>query len=59
MMWLLKYEWLKSDLWTGTYIGAGFEQKLFFLPLYVLCTIDLDLTVYPNDPDEPYATFII
>ena len=40
-------------------IGVGFEQKLLILPVYVLCTIYLDLTLDPNDPNEPNVEVII
>ena len=43
----------------GPQIGAGFQRKLLLLPVYVLCPIYFDLTIYPNDTDEPYAAVII
>ena len=57
--WLLEYEWFKSDFWTSTWIGAGFEQRLLLLHVYVLCPIYVELTIYPNDTDEPYEEVII
>ena len=46
-------------MWTGPLISVGFERKLLIMPVYVLCPIDLDLTIDPNDNDEPYAAVII
>ena len=43
----------------GPRIGAGFQRKLILLPVYVLCPIYFDLTIDPNDTDEPYAAVII
>ena len=36
-------------------IGFGFERKLIFLHVYVVCPIYFDPILDPNDPDEPYA----
>ena len=36
-----------------------YERKIILLPVYVLCTIYLDLTLDSNDPDEPYAEVVI
>ena len=46
-------------MWNGPWIGAGFEKQISLLLVYVLCTIDLDLTIDPNDTDEPYVAVII
>ena len=34
------------------------EQKFLLLPVYVLCPIHSDPSLYLNDPDEKYAEFI-
>ena len=46
-----------SDLLTGPCIGDVFEYKLLLIPVYMLCQIYFDLTLYQNDPDEPYEAF--
>ena len=46
-------------MWSGQWIGVGFEQKLLLMPVYVSCPVDLYLTLDPNDPDEPYAAVTI
>ena len=58
LKWLLEYEKFKSYLWTGPYMGVGFERKLLLLPVYVLCTIYFDLNIDLNNLDEPCAAFI-
>ena len=40
-------------------MGVGFKRKLFILTVYVLCTIYLNLNIYPNNTDEPYVAVII
>ena len=47
-----------SDLLTGPCIGVVFELELLLLPVYVLCTINFDLTIDSNYCDKPYAAFI-
>ena len=42
-------------MWTGPCIGIGFEGKLLLMPVYVSCSIYLDLALDPNDPVELYA----
>ena len=46
-------------MWTGPWIGVGFERKLLLLSEYFLCPIDLDLTFDSYDPDKPYAEVIV
>ena len=46
-------------MWTVPWIGVGSQHKLLLLTVYVLCTIYLNLTINPNDHDEPYATVVI
>ena len=38
---------------------SWFTRKLLLLNVYGLCPIDVDLTLDPNDPDEPYAAVIL
>ena len=47
-----------SDLLTSPCIVVSLEWKIILLPVYVLHPMDLDLTLDPNDPDEPYVLFI-
>ena len=59
LKWLLEFMEFKSYLWTGPWIGVGFEYKSLLHHVYVLSPIDMDLTIDSNDPDEPYSEIII
>ena len=55
---LTECEKFNPNLLTDPCIGVGFERKLLLLPVYVLCQIDVDLTIYPYYSDETYSAFI-